>query len=375
MWYYRTPTVVFGEDSLSFLNTITSKKCLIVTDKVLEKTGIMDKVRKQLPDNTRVMVFSDIGQEPTFSQMTSAMDSIRSFGPDHIIAVGGGSVIDTAKVILFRYARPEMDIYDLTPLEHLGIKEAAKFIAVPTTSGTGSECSWAAVVSDEMEKRKNELASAEILPDYAILDPSVVLGLPPRQTVSTAVDAITHAIEAYVSTWRNFYSDALAEKALELITGNILTVLQDPGNTEARNSVHIGASMAGSAFSNSQIGLAHALGHALGAIFKVPHGTAVGLYLPAVVEFNSLEVGERYDRLNSIFQGPFRKDCLADTLRHLFSKMGQPTSISGATISMDSYIAAKQNLEKLAMESTGVVANPRESESGDIRRLLEAVMN
>ena len=263
MWYYRSPTIVFGEDSLSFLNSVKSRRCLIVSDRNLEKAGIVDNIKELLPEDCRTMIFSSIDQEPTFSQMTSAMDSIMKFKPDHIVAVGGGSVIDTAKVILFRYARPDLDFYDLTPLEYLGIKEAAKLIAIPTTSGTGSECSWAAVVSDEREKRKNELASSEILPDYAILDPAVVTGLPRKQTVSTAVDAMTHAIEAYVSTWRNFYSDALAEKALELITGNIAEVLHDPGDIQARNSVHIGASMAGSSFSNSQIGLAHALGHAL----------------------------------------------------------------------------------------------------------------
>ena len=374
MWYYRSPTIVFGEDSLAFLNSVKSRRCLIVSDRNLEKAGIVDNIKELLPEDCRTMIFSSIDQEPTFSQMTSAMDSIMKFKPDHIVAVGGGSVIDTAKVILFRYARPDLDFYDLTPLEYLGIKEAAKLIAIPTTSGTGSECSWAAVVSDEREKRKNELASSEILPDYAILDPAVVTGLPRKQTVSTAVDAMTHAIEAYVSTWRNFYSDALAEKALELITGNIAEVLHDPGDIQARNSVHIGASMAGSSFSNSQIGLAHALGHALGAIFKVPHGTSVGLFLPAVVEFNSTVVHDRYDRLNSIFPESMRDKTLAGSLRKIFATMGQPVHISDAGISKDSYNAAKPSLEKLAMESTGLVANPRESESADIHMLLEEVM-
>ncbi|GGM75548.1 hypothetical protein GCM10007108_11820 [Thermogymnomonas acidicola] len=372
MWFFRVPQVVFGEDALSFLSTLGIKRACIVCDRYLAAAGMPQRVMRFL-DGAEVAVVSDFGEEPSLGDVERNLTQVREFGPDWFLGLGGGSSMDMAKILFALYERPDISAYDITPLVPLGLRKRARLALIPTTSGTGSECSWAAVLSDEGH-RKNELASPEIMADYAILDPSLVLGLPKGVTRNTAVDAITHSVEAYASAWRNPYSDAMAEKAFELIVNSILRVLKDPSDVTARGNVHIGASMAGSAFSNSQIGLAHALGHALGSHFRVPHGMSVGLYLPSVVRFNSQAVPERYRRLNSLVPDGIRKGTLDLSLQALFSEMGQPLSVDEAGIDRSRYLESLEGMVAVASESTGTVGNAKDASTSDIRTLLLSVL-
>ena len=370
MWYFRSPQIIFGEDSLSFLPSLDIKRAAIITDRNLLRTDIPDLVRKALPQDAESITLGDVTEEPPLSEMTSHLTRIREFSPDWFLALGGGSAMDTAKILFFMYERPDLSVYDITPLVKLNLRKKSRLLAIPTTSGTGSECTWAAVLSVEGEHRKHELASPEILPDYAILDPSLVLALPTEQTKNTASDAIAHAVEAYGSTWHNPFSDAFAEKALELVSGNIVAVIRDPRNLALRNQVHIGASMAGLAFSNSQIGLVHALGHALGARFKVPHGKAVALFLPHVVEFNYDACAERYDRLNTILPVQYRETKLSNSLENLLGAMGQARNGKEAGIDEAEFSTSLEELVSLASESTGMVTNPKDAGSTDLRNLF-----
>ena len=370
MWFFRSPEVVFGEDSLSFISSLPIRKAAIVTDRNLIHTDLPGLVQGALPQETESIILGDVSEEPPLSEMTSHLERIKEFSPDWFVALGGGSALDTAKILFFLFERPDLSVYDITPLMNLGLRKKSRLIAIPTTSGTGSECTWAAVLSVEGEKRKHELASPEILPDYAILDPVFVLSLPLEQTRNTASDAIAHAVEAYGSTWHNPYSDAMAEKALELILGGIIGVIRDPRNLELRNQVHVGASMAGLAFSNSQIGLVHALGHALGARYKIPHGKAVALFLPHVVDFNYNACPERYDRLNRIVPEQFRAAKLSASLENVLRTIGQVRSGKEAGIREDDYNSHLDDLVQLASESTGMVTNPKDSGSGDLRSLF-----
>ena len=373
MWFFRSPSIVFGEDSLSFLNTLDGKKIAIITDKNILNSGLITKVENNLPHDSKTLLISDTLPEPDGDSMVLHLNDIKKFEPDIFIGVGGGSSMDTAKILFALYERPDITIYDITPLVKLNLRKKSHLIAIPTTSGTGSECSWAAVVSEKNEHRKNELASPEILPDYAILDPEMVLSLPREQTVNTSVDAITHAIEAYVAKWANPYSDALAEKALELISNNILNVLENPGNVEARNSVHIGASMAGMSFSNSQIGLAHALGHSFGAVFKMAHGKSVGLFLPEVIRYNYKSSRTKYDKLNSILPENIRKGSLDLSIENLFKKMGQPVTMGTLNINEDEYHKNFDLLVELAENSTGIITNPEDINREGIETILNKV--
>lgn len=370
MWFFRSPQIVFGEDSISFISSLDIKRAAIVTDRNLLRTDIPARVQKALPQGAESIILGDISEEPPLSEMTAHLQQIRDFSPDWFIGVGGGSAIDTSKILFCLYERPDLTVYDITPLVRLGLRKKSRLIAMPTTSGTGSECTWAAVLSVEGEKRKHELASPEVLPDYAILDPSFVLSLPLEQTRNTASDAVAHAVEAYGSTWRNHYSDAMAEKALELVLGGAEGVIRDPKNLELRNQVHIGASMAGLAFSNSQIGLVHALGHAWGARFKTPHGKAVALFLPHVVGFNDDACHERYERLNRIVPDRYRGDNLSDSLENVLGAMGQVRSGRETGVGEEEFEEALEALVSSASESTGMVTNPKDSSSTDLRNLF-----
>ena len=370
MWFFRSPQIVFGEDSLSYLSSLPVRRAAIVTDRFLLKTDMPGRVQKALPEGAESLVVGDVSAEPPLSEMTAHAERIREFSPDWFVAVGGGSSIDTAKILFALHERPDLTAYDVTPLVQLGLRKKSRLVAIPTTSGTGSECTWAAVLSEEGEKRKHKLASPEILPDYAILDPSFVATLPPEQTRNTAADALAHSVEAYGSTWHNPFSDAMAEKALELISAGIGGVMKDPGNLELRGQVHIGASMAGLAFSNSQIGLVHALGHSLGAVFKLPHGKAIGLLLPYVVDFNYDACPERYDRLNGLISSRNRGARLSDSLRTLLGDMGVARSVREAGVGEDAYRSSLDQLVTLASESTGMVTNPKDSGSGDLRNIF-----
>jgi len=370
MWYFRSPQIVFGEDSVSFLTSLDVKKAAIITDRNLLRTDIPGLVEKALPPGTESMVLGDVSEEPPLSEMTAHLGRINEFAPDWFLAVGGGSAIDTAKILFALYERPDLTVYDITPLVNLGLRKKSRLIAIPTTSGTGSECTWAAMLTVEGEERKHELASPEIIPDYAILDPAFVVSLPLEQTRNTASDAIAHSVEAYGSTWRNPYSDAMAEKALEMILGGIAGVMSDQKNLELRNQVHIGASMAGLAFSNSQIGLVHALGHALGGRFKTPHGKAVALFLPHVVAYNYDACPERYDRLNKIVPDQFRGAKLSDSLENVLGAIGQARSGREAGIDEREFNSSLDDLVLNASESTGMTTNPKDAGSSDLRSLF-----
>jgi alcohol dehydrogenase class IV len=370
MWFFRSPEIVFGEDSISYLSSLDIGKAVIITDKNLLKTEIPERVRKALPPGAGSVVLGDISEEPTLPEMTAHMEQIREFSPDWFVAVGGGSAMDTAKILFVLYERPDLTVYDITPLVRLGLRKKSRLAAVPTTSGTGSECTWAAMLTETGEKRKHTLVSPEIVPDYAILDPAFVVSLPLEQTRNTASDAITHAVEAYGSTWRNPFSDAMAEKALELVLGGIEGVIRNPNGLELRNQVHIGASMAGLSLSNSQIGLAHALGHALGAYFKTPHGKAVALFLPHVVEFNYDACPERYDKLNRLVPESYRDARLSDSLENVFAAIGQVRNGRDAGINEEEFRSDIDALVQLASEDTGMFANAKDAGSADLRNLF-----
>ncbi|WP_276936368.1 iron-containing alcohol dehydrogenase [Ferroplasma acidiphilum] len=369
MWFFRSPQIIFGDESLGFLESLSIKRAVIVSDKNIRKAGLVDLVIKNL-HGTELLIIDDIPEEPEYRAIAKHLDEINQFKPDYFISVGGGSVIDSSKILFFKYERPDLEFYDVTPLVKLNLRQKSKLISIPTTSGTGSECTWAAVISDEMENRKDELASPEIMPDYAILDPQMVKSLPKTQTINTATDAITHAIEGYTSRWNNPYSDAMAEKAIELIIPSIVKLVKDPENLELRNNVHIGASMAGLSFSNSQIGLAHALGHSLGAMFHVAHGKSVGIFLPGVIKFNYAAAGEKYQRLNLLIPEMYRGKTLYESIVIILKALGQTIRISETGIDEKAFRNNLDKLVSLASESTGIVTNPADASRDDITRLF-----
>ena len=373
MWFFRSPSIIYGEDSISYLNDIPQKRITILTDGNIVRAGLLQKVKSQLPSEANVLVIDDVPVEPTLSYVSSIKEKIAGFKPDLIIGLGGGSCMDCAKAAFVTYERPELDMHDITPLINLDLRKKSRIILIPTTSGTGSECSWAAVISEDDHQRKNEFASPEIIADFAILDPIMVSSLPDMVRKSTAIDALTHAIEARSSAWKNPYSDIFADKAVELITANLMDALNDHENMEAITNVHVGASMAGLAFSNSQITLAHSLGHSLGAHFNVPHGISVGIFLPHVIRFNYSQAKEEYSAINRKFPPALRKKYLYLTVENFLKQLSMPATVADLKIDKNEYEKKMDSMASLALESTGTVLNPRDAGRSELEMLLREI--
>jgi len=209
MWEFTSPkSIVFGEGALEYLREIEGERALIITDKVIHELGFAEKVVNYLKEaGLTVEIFDEVEPEPSKETVAKCAKHAEVFKPDWIVGLGGGSCIDAAKAAWALYERPDIQVDEISPLLRLGLRKKAKLIAIPTTSGTGSEATWAIVITDTKEKRKMELASKELVADVVILDPQLPLTMPKRLVADTGVDVLVNALEAYISKWRNYFSD------------------------------------------------------------------------------------------------------------------------------------------------------------------------
>ena len=290
MWFFNSPNIVYGEDALDFIENITGSKCFIVTDKNIQKLNYLKILTDKLEQLGKSYdLFTEVEPDPKEEMVLKAKQSCLTYKPDLIIALGGGSVIDTAKGVWAMYEFPEFGIDDLhifnRSLYELGKK--AKLIAIPTTSGTGADATYAAVISRSNDGVWQKLIQAHrgLVPTYSILDPLFPMGMPSSLTVDTGMDILAHAIEALVANGRNEFSNALATKAIELLFKYLPIVYKDGKNKEGRDYLHQAATMAGLAFGNSNLHIGHTTGHCLGAVFHTPHGKCVGLMLKYVTQY------------------------------------------------------------------------------------------
>ncbi|TFF88595.1 MAG: iron-containing alcohol dehydrogenase, partial [Promethearchaeota archaeon] len=252
---------------------------------------------------------------------------------------------------------PDMKLENLSPFVDIKLHQKCKTIQIPTTSGTGAEVTWAVVLSDLEEKRKLLLASREIVADIAIIDPQFPAKMPPKLTISTGLDALTHAIEGYVSIWRNIYSDAMCEKAVELIFNNLEEAVKNGSNMEARENMHNAATISGLGFGNSQAGIAHSIGHSLGAVLHKPHGFCVGIALPYTMEFNIKAEGGPVAKYASLARNTLNiteKDdleaskILINRVKDLMNNIGSPLSYKEFEISKKDF---EDNFELLVLNA------------------------
>jgi len=366
MWFFSSPrTIVFGEGSLEYLKELEGEKVFIVTDGVLKNLGIVDRVKEQLKDKIEVYVFDEVEPEPSKQIIRRGAAALSKFKPDWIIGLGGGSCMDAAKAMWVLYERPDLVIENIDPLKKLDLRKKARLINIPTTSGTGADVTWAIVITDTEMGAKLELASREVVADISILDPSLVSNLPPRLTTETGMDVLVHAIEAYTAQWKNDFSDAFALRAVQLVFKYLPRAFKNGKNDpEARERMHNAATMAGLAFGNSQICIAHAMGHSFGAVFKVPHGRSVAVFLPYVMEYNLPEATKLYSELAGaigITQGvnEDRARKLIESTRNLMEEIGAPPSIKNMDIPREEFEEKLDELINKAIESTGTVVNPR----------------
>ena len=301
-WFKVPEKIYFEAGAIQYLEKMPDiTRAFIVTDEGMVKLGYVDRILYHLRKRQQYVhseIFSSVEPDPSFETIKRGVRAIESFKPDVIIALGGGSAIDAAKGMWLFYEHPDADVEGMK-LKFLDIRkktykfpklgEKCKMVAIPTTSGTGSEVTSFAVISDKVQNKKYPLTDYELTPDVAIVDPDLVTSLPKSITADTGMDVLTHALEAYVSNMASDYTDALAEKAAELVIKNLKECYDNGSNKEARERMHNASTMAGMAFSNAFLGINHSLAHKLGAVYHLPHGRLNAILLPYVVKYNSEE--------------------------------------------------------------------------------------
>jgi alcohol dehydrogenase class IV len=300
-----------------------------------------------------------------------------AFEPDWIVGLGGGSCLDAAKGIWVLYERPDLTPDGINPIERLGLRQKARMIAIPTTSGTGSEATWGIVLTDEADQRKLGLGSRENLPDMAFVDPLLTANLPPRLTADTGLDALTHAIEGYTSSWANDFCDGPCLKAAELVFRYLPRAYADGSDAEAREKMHNAATLAGMGFGNSMVALAHSLGHSLGGVFHTPHGRAVGLFLPYTIEFiarGPTMMPTRYGDFARLLGLPAETEgegagSLVEAIRQLMREVEQPMTLQDLPLNREELEASIEALATNAELDVYTVTSLRVPTHDEIVRL------
>jgi len=346
MWTFSCPFIAYGDNALEYLAQIQGKKAFIVTDKNIVKLGLVKLVTDQLDAiNIKWQIFDEVEPEPSLNTIKKGGVAVGKYQPDWVIGIGGGSCMDAAKAIIILLVRPDLEPDAIIASDTYNFRAKARLMAIPTTSGTGAEATWAIVLTDTNENRKLGLGTTECMPDVAILDPVMVAGMPPQITADTGMDVLTHAIEGYVSTWGTSITEGPGLIATRKAFEYLLKAYKNGTDLEARKEMQNAATLGGMSFGNSMAGLGHSTGHALGAIYHVPHGRAVGLFLPYTMEYlinGSEETMAKYAeiaRFCRIASGS-DKECakaLVAKVRALAKEIGQPLSVKDCGIDKAKY--------------------------------------
>lgn len=377
-----TGTSYFGEFARAEIVTEVRKrhfnKALLVTDKGLVACGVAAKVQKVLDENNIPYETDDeVKPNPTIENVLSGLDMFKKSGSDFIIAVGGGSVIDTAKAVAVIANNPEnADVVSLEGVDK-SKNPAVPIIAVPTTAGTGSETTMDYVITNVKEKRKMACMDSMAVPVAAILDTDIMAALPLKLTAATAMDALTHAVESYLSKGAFAFSEMLSLKAVSLISENFAAVLEKPDNLEARKGLALAQYMAGMSFTNVGLGIVHSMAHPLSAFYDIPHGVANALILPYVLDFNSDVCEDKMTALALAFDPSFdtakgsraaAKHCV-DIIRSFNAKAGLPQKLNELSVKEEDFDALAQS----ALNDAATPDNRKEVTAEDLKKLYQAM--
>jgi hypothetical protein len=375
VWKIVVPrTIAAGEGALEYLKDVEGNRALIVTGKTVRKMGFADKVMNYLKEAGIESEVFEVEPEPSVETVIKGAEVARKYGPDLIIGLGGGSNIDAAKAIWVLYERSDLEAGSINPFTKLGLRKKARLIGIPTTSGSGSEVTWATVITSPAEARKMELANKELVPDIAIVDPELPRAMPRKLVAETGLDALTHAVEAYVNTGGNDFSDALAIKAIQLVFRYLRRSYGNPEDNEAKAKMHIAATIAGMAFSNSDVAIVHAMGHAAGGVLKVPHGRVMAIILPYSVEYNAKAAMQKYAEISKAVGIEARTDNeavekLVKTFRQLQRELEEPGSLKEAGIPREEFDKKLDDLANKAIKSVVLRGNPRALSLEEARKL------
>ena len=367
--------IYFGDNALDRLNDLPYKKVMIITDPFIAESGMLRHITDRLAQAfIDFKVFSDVVPDPPLEKIELGVKALLECSPEAIITVGGGSAIDSAKAI--------REFGNRASGKELGL------IAIPTTSGTGSEVTSFAVVTDTENNIKYPLVSESMLPTEAILDAELVKSVPPSVTADTGMDVLTHAIEAYVSIKNNEFSAALAEKAIEICGTFLLRSYLDNNDKHARKKMHVASCLAGLAFNSASLGLNHGIAHAVGARFHIPHGRANAIVLPHVIEFNSdinkhskskkeyPKCVEKYCNVAKLlgvnnFNEITTIRALVGWIQFMNKEMNIPLSISQCGVDKHEYMNAVEAMAEKAIADSCTATNPRVPTKSDVCLILE----
>jgi acetaldehyde dehydrogenase/alcohol dehydrogenase len=388
MWFRVPNQIYFNLNSVENLRNLASRSSIIITNPALEQIGFVNTVRRYIPSSTLVHVSVIPDAEPEVKIITEGVEALNLYKVDQIIALGGGSVIDAAKIMKLKYESPEADLEELAapfidirkrvveyPTEKIN---RARLVAIPTTSGTGSEVTPFAVLTDKESGRKVTLVDYSLSPDVAIVDPQFVMTMPKGLTADTGIDCLTHGLEAAVSIYASPYTDSNAMQAIRLVFKYLPIAYESPADEEARSMMHSAACIAAIAFSNAAVGVNHALAHAFGARFGVAHGRANALMLPHVISYNASVPTKFMPSPNQRGYVAHKKYALiADLLglgganveekvknlitatEQLLDRVEMPRSIAALGISKEEFEVAMPDLARIAFDDPSWRSNPR----------------
>ena len=386
--FYSPVKICSGENAICNikheLDYFGASKPLVLSDAGLEKVGTLKNVLKILSKNKVDVsrVFYEIPTDSSTLTINEIVKLYNSLNADSIIALGGGSVIDTAKGVKLVLSQLQDNILSLEGNEILPKGKAVPFIVIPTTCGTGSECTSVAVIKNNETHVKMEYISPALLPDVAVLDPAVISTLPPKLVATTSLDALTHAIEAYSCLQRNTVSSGFAVSAIKLISDNLFMALNNPKKDEYKLNLLNASTLAGMAFSNSMVGIVHAIGHALGA-YRVPHGNAMAILLPHCLNFNKDVLADVYAEMLLTFKGPEfyvktpdqnKADVFISEVKNFVELASK---ISGFSLKLSDYGIAEIDLDKIAdiaINDGAAAINPKLFTRKNIVEILKECM-
>ncbi|EEK60272.1 MULTISPECIES: bifunctional acetaldehyde-CoA/alcohol dehydrogenase [Bacillus] len=390
-WFKLPPKIYFEKHATTYLaNMPNISRAFIVTDPGMVEHGYVDTVAHYLNKNAndvKVEVFFEVEPDPSDETVFKGAEMMKSFKPDVIIALGGGSAMDAAKGMWLFYEHPETTFYGIKQ-KFLDIRKRtckypelgnkAQFVAIPTTSGTGSEVTPFAVITDKKNNIKYPLADYELTPDVAIVDPQFVMTVPPHVTADTGMDVLTHAIEAYVSVMANDYTDGLALKAIDLVFKYLPRAYKDGNDEEAREKMHNASAIAGMAFANAFLGINHSLAHKIGPEFHIPHGRANAILMPHVVRYNAIKprkhalfpkyehfvADERYAHIARMLGLPASSaaegvESLVQAIIELGKSLNINMSIAGQGVDKEQFEEVVGVLAERAFEDQCTTANPK----------------
>ncbi|WP_050615252.1 bifunctional acetaldehyde-CoA/alcohol dehydrogenase [Bacillus testis] len=390
-WFKVPPKIFFEKNSIQYLSKMPNiSKAFIVTDPGMVELGYVDRILYYLrkrPDYVHCEIFSDVEPDPSIDTVMRGAKMMAEFKPDCIITLGGGSAMDAAKGMWLFYEHPEIPFHGLKQkfldirkrvFKYPSLGKAAQFVAIPTTSGTGSEVTSFSVITDKENNVKYPLADYELTPDVAIIDPQFVMTVPPSVTADTGMDVLTHAIEAYVSNMANDYTDGLCMKAIELVFKYLPRAYRNGSDELAREKMHNASTIAGMAFANAFLGINHSLAHKMGAEFHIPHGRANAILLPHVIRYNATKpkkftafpkyehfiADQRYAEIAKMLGLPCKTtqegvESLVQAIISLAKEMNVTMSIAECGVSPEEFNSKVDYLADKAFEDQCTTANPK----------------